>query len=189
MLGNDMIFDKSNKKNDETNDRVTTTRGKAINKYQKEMGHILLELKAQRGHHFRQFIDQYYCYKNEHVNQNGNPDWEQIVFRGYVSDQAWAKGLTRKDVVKEHVIPMNIIRNVLMNLKNPTITAIKEVIEELTLFATVTKAEDKLLRECGLSQNMPTKPFVYTHGMSTQALFARYHRTNPTIKVKWRNLS
>ena len=78
-----------------------------------ELQHIELELRNNRTHHFRHFVDQYYCYKHNYVNRSGKADWEAIVWTGIVSDEASAIS-DRRQVVKEHVIPLKVITSLLL---------------------------------------------------------------------------
>ena len=121
-----------------------------------ELQHIELELKNGRQQHLRHFVDQYYCYKNEHVNKNGGADWEDIVFKGTVSVEA--RQLNRKDVVKEHVVPLRVITQRLVELANSgdlSCESIAALLDKYVHFATISKREDALLREKKLSRSMP----------------------------------
>lgn len=122
-----------------------------------ELEHIQLELRNGRAQHLRSFIDQYYCYKNGHVKRTGTAHWESIVWKGNVSREARRLG-DRKLVVKEHVVPLLVIREMLINVSragNPTIEEIAKVLDENVIFGTIAKEEDRILRRHGLTSKMP----------------------------------
>lgn len=124
-----------------------------------ELKHIRLELENNRYQHLRHFIDQYYCYMNGYANRNGKADWEKIVWgvNETISVNAYATR-NRKEVVKEHVIPLKRIITELKQLsliKNQELETIKSCIDGLLLFATITKEEDRRLRELKLTSSMP----------------------------------
>lgn len=138
-----------------------------------ELKHIQLELQHGRFQHLRHFVDQYYCYKHGFVNRNDRADWESIVWHGEVSVEArekkaavFSKGKSerqsleevRKQVVKEHVVPLKVITIFLERLAdegNIEIERIAKLLDKYTIFATITKNEDAKLREAGLTSKMP----------------------------------
>ncbi len=122
-----------------------------------ELKHIQLELVHGRTNHMRHFVDQYYCFKKGYLNRNGGANWEAVVWDGVVSTAARATA-NRKLVVKEHVVPLRVITSVLVEAKeagHTSLSAIAEILERLTHFGTITKEEDKRLRDAGLNQAMP----------------------------------
>lgn len=139
-----------------------------------ELQHIELELKNNRRQHLRHFIDQYYCYKNNHVNRNGNANWESLVWKGWVSKEA--KSISdRKDVVKEHVVPISVI-TLLLEYKyteNTSLESIASVLDEYVVFATISKKEDLRLSEKKLTSKMP-KGFWVPGDELFYEKFARY---------------
>jgi hypothetical protein len=136
-----------------------------------ELKHIQLELQNNRTQHLRSFVDQYYCYKHGFVNRNGGAKWEALVWKGVVSVEArklkdeistkvksdkLALEEVRKKVVKEHVVPLKVITNLLEGLTDTSTGSIAAVLDEYILFGTITKDEDKKLRKAGLNSKMPT---------------------------------
>jgi len=122
-----------------------------------ELQHIHLELSNGRAQHLRHFVDQYYCYKNNHVKRTGAAHWESVVWKGNVSREARRLG-DRKLVVKEHAVPLRVIRQLLVELSRDgdvTIERIARVLDENVVFATISKDEDRLLRSHGLTSKMP----------------------------------
>lgn len=71
----------------------------------------------------------------------------------YVSGEA--KGLKRKDVIHEHVIPHSIVMKKLLTLESLTSENVMSVIEKYYLICVITKKEDKLLTAAGLRSKMP----------------------------------
>ena len=141
-----------------------------------ELNHIKLELEMGRMNHMRHFIDQYYCFKHKFVNRNGGAHWEGLVWKGLVSKAARALS-DRKQVVKEHVVPMRFICEELMLASEAgalSIEKIAEILDRLTHFGTITKKEDKLLRQAGLNQTMP-EGFHDPDHPYYQDVLSRYH--------------
>lgn len=140
-----------------------------------ELEHIQLELRNGRTHHFRHFVDQYYCYKNGHVKRTGTAHWESVVWKGNVSLHARKLG-DRKLVVKEHAMPLLVIRGLLKDLfhaGNATLDGIAKLLDENVVFATISKEEDAHLRRLGLTSKMPDG-FVMPGNALCGDLLARY---------------
>lgn len=122
-----------------------------------ELEHIHLELRNGRAQHLRHFVDQYYCYKNGHVKRTGAAHWESVVWKANVSREARRLG-DRKLVVREHAVPLLVIRRLLIELSragHATIKGIATLLDERVVFATISKDEDRLLRSHGLTSKMP----------------------------------
>jgi len=140
-----------------------------------ELEHIQLELRNGRAQHLRHFVDQYYCYKHGHVKKTGTAHWESILWTTNVSRDARSIG-DRKQVVKEHVVPLKVIREMLIELSRTgkaTLEGIAIVLDENVRFATISKDEDRILRKHGLSSKMP-EGFHKTGHELCGDLFARY---------------
>lgn len=123
-----------------------------------ELEHILLELKNKRAQHMRHFIDQYYCYEQNLTTKGGKAKWSKLFWVGYTSVKANALDKKNKSlVVKEHVIPLNIIVSFLSNipLEELSLKKIKEVLDSLLIYATITKEEDAVLTKLGYRNKMP----------------------------------
>lgn len=60
-------------------------------------------------------------------------------------------------VVKEHVIPLNIIVSFLSKIPINELSTlkVKEILDSLLIYATITKEEDSKLNEVGLRNKMP----------------------------------
>ena len=158
----------------------SNTRNAAI-----ELEHILLELKHGRTQHMRHFIDQYFCYKNNYVNRNGNADWERILDSEHASEAA-ARIIKKREkdyrklITKEHVVPVYEIREMLKGLMGEPISAdkIARKLDKYVVFAAISKDEDEKLRNNGLNNKMPEG---WAPGDN---LFARYDHPSIDIKVK-----
>lgn len=150
-----------------------------------ELKHIELELLHGRTQHLRHFIDQYYCYTHGFVNRNGKAAWGKIFFVGNVSKEAQKfKGLpqNRKQVVKEHVVPLKFITEKLEELGKDGLScnSISALLDCYVHFATITKDEDQRLRDADLSYKMP-KEFSDEKQNLFGDLFARYKMVEPQI--------
>ena len=135
-----------------------------------ELKHIQLELSHSRAQHLRHFIDQYYCYKHDYVNRNGKAKWSDIMWNEYVSIEASELRLIddndKNFVTKEHIVPLKVITSKLIE-KGPSIQLdeIAIILDKYIQFATITKEEDKKLRQEGLTSKMP-KEFYDTESES-----------------------
>jgi hypothetical protein len=139
-----------------------------------ELKHIQLEIKNNRGQHLRHFIDQYFCYKNNYVTKSGKASWGKITWKEFVSFEANKISDKKLVVEKEHIVPLIVIKEKLLELgRNATIAAIAGVLDKYLMFATITKKEDKLLNANGLKQKMP-KEFNDPKSELYQDLFSRY---------------
>jgi hypothetical protein len=122
-----------------------------------ELKHIQLELENRRSQHFRHFVDQYYCYKNNYVNSNGVANWNLIFFRCTVSLEA-CKLAKNNLVIKDHAVPLKVIREYLIKLYSNggvTIEGIAEVLDKYVSFATISRDEDRALGRMKLTSKMP----------------------------------
>ena len=149
-----------------------------------ELKHIQVELENGRGSHLRHFIDQYFCFKHNYISVKGNPRWEDITWKGAVSISA-SKTNNRKDVVKEHLVPLQYIRQELLKLSKNKKVSINEIeieINRIVKFGTVLKSEDKILNALGLRSKMP-KEFYDKNSQLFNNLYARYIKAGIKYKV------
>jgi len=139
--------------------------------------HIQLELENGRSQHFRSFVDQYYCYKHGYINRFGKAKWTDLFWKEIVSKEA-KKTNDRKMVIKEHIIPLRVITDKLEQLvkkKTISLAAIQAVLDKYTLFATITRLEDQLLRDAKLNSKMPDEFYDENSPMHDDP-FARYKK-------------
>lgn len=66
-----------------------------------------------------------------------------------------AKGLKRKDVIHEHVVPHSFLMNKLLTLEPLTNENILSILKRYYVICAITKGEDKLLTAAGLRSKMP----------------------------------
>jgi hypothetical protein len=114
--------------------KITSLERSKHNKYNAniELEHLKLELCHGRTNHARHFIDQYFFFKHGYVNRNGNADWEKIVWTGNVSLEAKLEK-DRSQVVKEHSVPIKVIRNMLFEHsegKNISTQSIADILDK-----------------------------------------------------------
>lgn len=151
-----------------------------------ELKHIQLELSHNRTRNMRHFVDQYYCYKHGYVTRTGSPKWDLIFFNEneFMSTEARAilgsstkiTNALKDQVVKEHVVPLNIIIKELVKRFNNGMTSLDEIascIDKHLIFATISKEEDKRLREHKLQSKMPEGYYLSQHPLFNNK-FARY---------------
>jgi hypothetical protein len=139
-----------------------------------ELKHIQLELQYGRTHHFRHFVDQYFCYKHGYVTKSGKASWSKIPWNEYVSEEANKTRDKKLIVEKEHILPLGVITSYLVELgANPSIESIKVVIDKYLHFATIINEEDKLLNAHGLNSKMPDEYYDKSSDLYGD-MFARY---------------
>lgn len=151
--------------------------GKMSENANRQLRHIQLEINDDSYQHLRHFVDQYFCYTKGYVRKTGSPNWDAIVWKEYVSLAA-KEETNRKEVVKEHVVPLKRITEELRKLAikkefDVNIEEIKAILDELLIFATITKEEDKRLRSLGLTSKMPEE-YDLTGSEIYNNHFARY---------------
>ena len=153
-----------------------------MNQVELELRHILLEVQAQRGQHLRHFVDQWFCYKNGYINRSGKAKWKDIAWAEYVSPQADETRDFDQVIHKEHIVPLKVIAHKLIALgKDATLDQIEAVLTKYLRFATITKAEDKILNSNGLNQKMPEE-FYDPHHQLHDDVFARYKVTGIELR-------
>ena len=135
-----------------------------------ELEHIKLELDNKRTRHFRHFVDQYVAYNVGAVSKGGNPKTNSIP--GYRTDNS--RYLDKRDLIKEHIVPLKVITDKLVELPVPVeLGDIQVVIEQFVKFAYVTREDDAKLRSKGLNNHMP-QSFYNESSHLYQDVFARY---------------
>jgi len=147
-----------------------------------ELEHIYLEIKQQRGHHLRHFVDRYFCYKHGYINKNGIAKWDDIFWNEWVSIEA-LNHTDKKLVTKEHVVPLKVITKKLLDIgSNCTKEEITSILDKYLVFATITKEEDKRIRSIGLNSKMAEGFYKQNHKYYDD-VFCRYKAAN--IKVNY----
>lgn len=94
------------------------------------------------------------------------------------STEAKAKGLKRKDVIHEHVIPHSIVMNKLLELDPLTDENIMSVLNKYYIICIITKEEDKRLNAAGLRRNMPPE-----WNEENGSVFARYEHDKVQLSI------
>lgn len=73
----------------------------------------------------------------------------------YWSKNAVLSGSARVGLIHEHVVPRKIIRQKLFDLKKPSATSVKRILNKFCVGVVITKQEDDRLRELKLQKSMP----------------------------------
>ncbi|MGC6415324.1 MAG: hypothetical protein ACON5K_11525 [Bacteroidia bacterium] len=120
----------------------------------------------------RHFADRWYCSTYGYLNSMGNPNWSLIVGNEYVSE-GYVKHPNKPIVLKEHIVPLKVIGNLLLNSPACAIDnlAIDELLRKYLKFATILKEEDKLL----LKSDMPPEFYDPKH-VDYDQIFLRYDK-------------
>ena len=87
-----------------------------------------------------------------------------------------ARGLKRKDVIHEHVVPHSIVMSKLLSLDPLTHENIMSVINKYYVICAITKEEDKKLNAAGLRSKMPAE-----WDEKNDSVFARYEAVGISI--------
>lgn len=149
-----------------------------------ELRLLELELRNRTPQHLRHFIDQYYCYKHGIVNRNGGARWESLVGLGHVSIEGRGLINDRKKIVKEHMVPIKVISELLLELKavgELSCETIAALLDKYVHFATISKREDKLLQAAGLKSKMPEGFWIEGHEYY-RCPKSRYKEVNITLE-------
>jgi len=137
-----------------------------------ELQIIQLELANNRDYHFRHTVDQWFAYANGYVTSSGKEATSKIEGREWVSE-GWlaAEDKSSKNVVKkEHVMPLKVLRDELMEMDDQSLISIEAYLKENVIFATITKEEDARLNAMDCKKAMPPE---------------YYDETSPLYKNKW----
>jgi hypothetical protein len=117
----------------------------------------------------RSFTDYWFAYHKQgpFLNSKNNPKWhnnpssvkdkDALLGMHFISDMAFDVIEQGSDVkiIKEHSIPINVIREILIQQKPLTITDIENILLRFYRLGVLTKEEDKVLNEKGLQSSMP----------------------------------
>ena len=123
----------------------------------------------------------------EHI-RNGDPTRIYSQYLRYCLDEfarlnfcssVKAKGLQRKDVVHEHVVPNSFIMNKLLSLEELTDESIMSVLQKFYIICKISKDEDKSLNRAGLRSQMPED-----WDEENDSVYARYEQVGILIDGK-----
>ena len=95
----------------------------------------------------------------------------------YWSKEAIDSGLKNKGLVHEHLVPRKIVREMLLNLTDPTPEAIQSIFERYCIGVVVTQKEDARLNELGLRSKMPSD-------WDNKNIFARYESAGIDVIIR-----
>lgn len=123
----------------------------------------------QDGHLFRTFVDNWFAYShgNHMLNSKGRPKWfnnpdpikerEALLSMHFVSADAKKvlNGELEDRLVKDHAIPIRVLRELIHEMPDQSISSIKTFLMENYRLGVVTKSEDKRLNKNGLRSVMP----------------------------------
>jgi hypothetical protein len=130
----------------------------------------------------RSFTDYWFAYHKQgpFLNSNNNPKWhnkpssikdkDALLEMHFISDMAFDAIEKGSDVrlIKEHSIPLRVIRKILIQLEPKTTTDIENILLRFYRLGVLTKDEDDILRLKGLNSKMPASWDL------TESVFSRY---------------
>ena len=129
----------------------------------------------------RTFVDDWFAYQmgGPFLSKFGRPLWfnkpcpkkkkEALLKMHFISERA-KKVIDNEggaDLKKEHAIPVKVLRDLMLEIKNPTTSNVKQFLLKHYKLGVLTASEDKKLREAGLQSKMP-------EGWDGVDMFARY---------------
>jgi hypothetical protein len=130
----------------------------------------------------RSFTDYWFAYHKQgpFLNSNNNPKWhnkpssikdkDALLEMHFISDMAFDAIEKGSDVrlIKEHSIPLRVIRKILIQHEPKTTTDIENILLRFYRLGVLTKDEDDILRLKGLNSKMPASWDL------TESVFSRY---------------
>lgn len=132
--------------------------------------HIQIATEVRdRAAPYRTFLDNFYAYYagGPLLNQTGRPHWfnrpcprehrDALASAHFVSVRAMRvlAGLSRESLVRDHAIPVAVLRDMLLNAHNPSLEIIERYIRNFYRLGIVTEGEDQSLTAAGLRSSMP----------------------------------
>lgn len=132
--------------------------------------HIQIATEARdRAAPFRTFFDNHFAYRSggPFLSRTGTPLWfnapcpkrdrEALMGAHFVSAEAMRviAGLSSEALVRDHAIPVRVLRDLLMNAHAPTIQLINGYMQDFYRLGIITRSEDQRLNAAGLRSTMP----------------------------------
>jgi hypothetical protein len=84
----------------------------------------------------------------------GNSEYKGFKYYSRDARQAVLKGETK--FTRDHYLPKNLLKKILLDLSNPDATSIKRIMETYGDVCVITRDEDRSLNKAGLKRGMPT---------------------------------
>ena len=131
---------------------------------------IYLEAKEyETGGPFRTFIDNWFqlSMRGAFLNSNGRPIWfnnptrdkhfDALLSMHFISEDAMAvlNGQKNERLVKDHSVPVAVIRDILISQKNIGFINIEDTLVRNYRLGVITKGDDEKLNKQGLRSKMP----------------------------------
>lgn len=132
--------------------------------------HIQIAVEARdQAAPFRTFLDNFFAYYfgRPFLNQNGRPHWlnapcpkrhrDALMNLHFISIPAMRvlAGLSDEPLVRDHAIPVAVIRDLLMNTPQPRLEVIECYVRNFYRLGLITRLEDEQLTAAGLRSRMP----------------------------------
>ena len=118
---------------------------------------------------FRTFFDNWFAFKEggSFLNANSRPHWfnnpkpgqhgEALRSAPFVSVEAsrTMAGLERQRLVKDHAIPVSVLRDVLFTKSPDSTECVRKILLQFYRFGIITETENRMLTAAGLRSRMP----------------------------------
>lgn len=136
---------------------------------------VLLVTRSDKGHpsvkhHIRSAIRE----ASNHVGFAPGDAKHSARYMSLAAMKAMQDG-NSEGLIAEHVVPVSVITEMIMNLESPTTKKIADLLMEYTIRAVITEEEDGRLKKSKLGKAMP-EPVVCDK-------FARYKAIDPKIEL------
>lgn len=122
-------------------------------------------------HHIRSAIRE----ASKHVTKSPQKKAQYISKRARIlrSKATKQKPLAKGSIIFEHVVPISVLNDAILKMKNPTCKSIRTFLLKYSVTAYITNDENSRLKNLGLSEDMPK-------GASISNTFARYDKAKIT---------
>lgn len=132
--------------------------------------HIQIATEARdRAAPFRTFFDNLHAYRTGGalLSRTGKPLWfnapcptrdrEALLSAHFVSTEAMRviAGLSHEPLVRDHAVPVSVLRELLMNAHAPTIDLVDGYMRDFYRLGIITRSENERLNAAGLRSKMP----------------------------------
>ncbi len=117
----------------------------------------------------RTFIDDWFAFHaaGPFLNKSGRPIWfnrpcpvknkKALLSMHFISEQAELviENGAGENLIKEHVVPVKVLRTLMEEIQEPTISNIEQFLLRYYRLGVLTASDDRLLKEAGLNSSMP----------------------------------
>ena len=137
-----------------------------------ELQHIYLEVQAERFHHLRVFMEDYFCFQHGYVTEKGVCDWRKML-----PDLPKSRMVIHNmDAKREWLIPCSVIIGlfkVLVRDEYANKENIQAILDCYVGFVLISEQEQQRLKQKGWQSAMPIS-FYQPKSSDFQCAFSRF---------------